>query len=381
MPVLGDRDVIVDPGPGLAPGGELIPGRRQRPQRRAVQLLEQFPPAAVQLLERPGVQLPAAPSDCRIRLARAGELPVTQPGDDPPLAQQDTRFSLGLIFRLVSPGRHDRHAVMGGHLGEGGIDVRLVTIRRGHRRAKIIRHDDLRAAPKRLEAAHMRGHPVRQLLGRKRLGIHIAGSAQHRDEQLRVQRDLAGRRVVDGDRVAGKIYEQLLPGRMDLAHGHVDTAAPGPVQICELRIAVPVRVSLPVLHPQQLQRHVLVPSQLAVHLLPVRDRPGRARRRRRRKQQRLQPSVVQILRQRPLQPRCRRPDQVLVHRGLRHARGHAGQPLAQPLTQPEPENITDLAHVHAGSRHRGLFLGLVDYVRVSVSAPGTSVMLRHATDR
>ncbi len=243
---------------------------------------------------------------------------------------------------------------MGGHLGEGGVDVGLVPVRRGHRRAQVVADDDRRAAAQRLKAVDVRGHPVLKLLGGERLGIQVAGGAQHRDEQPGLQSDLAGRRIVHRESVAGEIDEQLLPGRMGLAHAHVDAVAPGPVQVRELGVAVPVAgVSFPVLHPQQLQRHALLPH-VGVHLLPVRRRPVRARRQHRRIQQRLQPGVVQITGQRPLHTRRRRPDQIVVHRGLRHARRGADQALAQLLAQSQPENFTDLAHVDAGSRHRSL---------------------------
>ena len=348
MPVRDD--VVVDVHPRLVPGGELIPGGRQRPQRRPVQLLEQQPAGAVQLLERAGIDLRHARADRGVRLGQRPEPPVPQPGDDPPLREQHPGLGLGLIPRLVRSGGNDGDAVVPGHLGEGGVDVRLVPVRAGHPRAQVVTHYDRRAAAQRLEAVHVRGHPVQQLLRRERLGVQVAGRPHHRDEKLRAQGNLASAPVPDRDRVAGEIDEQLLPGLMRLAHRHVDLAAPLPVQAGELAVAVPVRVSLPVLHPQQLQRHALAP-QLGVNTLPVRHRPRHHRRHHGRVQQRLQAGVIKVVRQRPLQARRRGPAQVIVHRTQRDPGRGAGLTPAQLLAQGKPENFADLAHSDAGTRH------------------------------
>jgi hypothetical protein len=344
-------DVIVDVHPGLMPGRELIPGGGQRPQRRPVDLPGQQLAAAVELLERPGVDLGHAGGDRGVRLGQGTELPVAEAGDDPPLGDQHPRLGLGLIPGLIGPGRDDGHAVVGGHLGERGVDVGLVPVRPGHARAKVAADHDLRAAGQRLEAVHVRGDPVQQLLGRERLGIQVIRRAHDRDEQLGAQRDLTGAPVPDRDRLAGEVHEQLLPGLMRLAHGHVDGAAPLPVQAGELAVTVTVRAGLPVLHPQQLQRHALAP-QLLVHPGPIRNRPRHHRRSRRRIQQHLQPGIIKPAGQRPLQAGRRGPAQVVADRGQRHAGRGADLPAAQLLTQSQPQNFADLAHVDTGSRHR-----------------------------
>jgi transposase len=59
-------------------------------------------------------------------------------GDDPPLGDQHPVLGLGLIPGLIRPCGHDGHAVVGGHLGEGGIDIGLVPVRAGHRRAQVV---------------------------------------------------------------------------------------------------------------------------------------------------------------------------------------------------------------------------------------------------
>jgi len=208
-------DVVVDVDAGLAPGRELVPARGQGPQLRAFQRLEQALPAAVDLLERPGVDLRDAVPDRRVGLGEREEPAVAQPGEDPPLGDQDTVLGLGLVAGLVRPCRDHRDSVVGGHLGVGGVHVRLVPVRAGHPRAQVVADHDRRAAAHGLERVHVPGHPVQQLLRGERLGEQVAGRAGDGDEQLGPQGNLPGPPVPDRDRVAGEIDEQLLPGPGD----------------------------------------------------------------------------------------------------------------------------------------------------------------------
>jgi hypothetical protein len=60
---------------------------------------------------------------------------------------------------------------------------------------------------------------VLQTLGRHRLGVQVAGSAQHRHEQLRLDRDPTGAAVIDRQTVTREVDEQLLTRPVFLAHG------------------------------------------------------------------------------------------------------------------------------------------------------------------
>ena len=87
---------------------------------------------------------------------------------------------------------------------------------------------------------------------------------------------------------------------MDLAHRRAEVARPLPVPHAELAIAVPRRVDLRILLPEQLQRHP-GPGQLAMDLGKRGQRTvsnGRGPR----KQASLQRRIVERVGQRPAQP-------------------------------------------------------------------------------
>jgi hypothetical protein len=125
-------DVVVDVDRGLLPGSEPVAGGRQRAQGGAIECFEEALPRPVHLLERPGVDLLDTARDGGVDLGDRKEALPAEPGDDPALGQQHAGFDLGLVPGLVGAGRDDRHAVMGGHLLVGGVDVGLVTVRASH---------------------------------------------------------------------------------------------------------------------------------------------------------------------------------------------------------------------------------------------------------
>ena len=88
---------------------------------------------------------------------------------------------------------------------------------------------------------------------------------QNRDEDFAVAR-LSGHRIKHRNGVAGKIHEQLLTGRMRLAHGRRDPATPFAVEIAEPAIAIAVDLAAAILLPQQRQRHA-APAQLGMDTL------------------------------------------------------------------------------------------------------------------
>ena len=74
------------------------------------------------------------------------------------------------------------------------------------------------------------------------------------------------------------------------------------VEVGELAVAVAVGMDLAVLEPEQLECHTFSP-QLLVDMVPVRSRPGDVRRDDRREEQVLERAVVELVRQRPGEPR------------------------------------------------------------------------------
>lgn len=157
------------------------------------------------------------------------------------------------------------------HVGIAAVDLRIVEAGLDHGDLGVVRHQQRRHAADRFEGADVAADPVGEPLRPGRLRVGEAGSAEHRDEDLRGA-PLAGEPVDHHrDAVAGIIDEELVAGRMRLAHRHRQAAFPGAVELAEPRIAIPVGLARNVFLPQDRQRHVLAP-ELAVHRCPVRLR-------------------------------------------------------------------------------------------------------------
>ena len=127
--------MVVKPDLALEPFGVLVGRGGQRLQRRPVELLEQLPPAGAQvpghLAVEPIQQLP----DRGVQLGQREEAPPTQPGvapearfqrDDPTLDELHADLDLGLVAGPVRTRRNDRGVGVGGEVGLGPVDLRLV---------------------------------------------------------------------------------------------------------------------------------------------------------------------------------------------------------------------------------------------------------------
>ena len=138
---------------------------------------------------------------------------------------------------------------------------------------------------------------------------------------------------------------------MVLPEHHVEMHSPVPVVVDELRVLVAVGRAGQVFHPQQLQRHALT-AQLAVDQRPVRQgSSARGRERRPAVEQPLQRAVIHSLRQRPGQPRRRRPRQAVHDGGSRHTGRHRHLVPAPPVPKAQPKDLSYLAHGDSGSGH------------------------------
>ena len=162
-----------------------------------------------ELGERAVVQPRQPRPDRGVGLGEAGEPLVAQAGQDPPLGDLHPDLGLGLVPRFARAGGQHRAGVVGGHLGVGAVEQRLVAMRAGHAGAQVVGHQQRRGGPVELEAAHVRADPALQLLGGARFGVGVVAGPQHRHEQLRLPRRPV--RWVDRDRVPGVVEEQLVP--------------------------------------------------------------------------------------------------------------------------------------------------------------------------
>ncbi len=237
---------------------------------------------------------------------------------------------------------------MGRHLLEGGVHVGLVTVRPGDARSQIVADHDLVASPHEFEGVGVRGHPVQELLGGEGLGVEVVRRPGDGDEQLGVECHLAGSLVIDGDRLAREVDEELLARPVLLAHDDVDLSPKGPIQVGELAVAVTVGMVLAVLEPEQLQGHALSP-QLDVDVLPVWSGPDDPLRHDWREQQLLERVVVELVGERPGQARRDSTHDVVGHGGDGKAERGTHLAAAELFPEAQPEDISDLAHGDTGS--------------------------------
>src|ERR1035438_9977755 len=135
---------------------------------------------------------------------------------------------------------------------------------------------------------------------------------------------------------------------------------------------------LAVLEPEQLRGHALSP-QLDVDVLPVRSGPDDALRHHWREQQLLKPVVVELVGERPGQARRHSTHDVVGHGRDGNAERGTHLATAEPFTEAQPEDISDLAHGDTGS---GQLLLLGRVVRGACRAGPTSrQLLRESPQR
>lgn len=201
----------------------------------------------------------------------------------------------------------------------------------------------------------MGADPVGEPLRPRRLRVGEARCAEHGDEDLR-RSALTGKAVDHHrDAIAGIIDEQLVAGRMGLAHRHRQAALPGAVELTEARVPVSAGLGGDIFLPQDRQRHVLA-FELAVHARPVGlgdaavtltvAIAGL------REQAKFQNRVGDVVWQRPAQARGLEPPERQSHR--RGRRAHPSRNLA--ARQPRrlhSDHIAHTAHRKPLCRHPG----------------------------
>src|ERR1700760_2612151 len=92
-----DLDVIVDIDPNSFPLCELIAFRRQRLQRRAIDLGKQTGATSVTLAKTPMIELLEEFGNGFVQLRDTEELTMPQRRNNPALGDQNRIFSLGLV--------------------------------------------------------------------------------------------------------------------------------------------------------------------------------------------------------------------------------------------------------------------------------------------
>ena len=205
--------MVVEADPAQAPLGIFVGARRQRLERRAVELEEQVAAADAQAAHRPRIEVGDQPGDRLVELGQREEAAMAQAGQDPALDHEHRHLDLGLVARLAHPGRQDRRAVVRRHVEVGPVQPRLVPVGPIDADLRVVGHELARHAAHEGQRTRMGADPVRQRLRPGRLGVGVAGRAHRGDEHLRLTQ-LAGPPVDDLDRLPGIVDEQPLAGRV-----------------------------------------------------------------------------------------------------------------------------------------------------------------------
>ena len=184
----------------------------------------------------------------------------------------------------------------------------------------------------------MRVDPRRQLLRPCGLGIDQPARAEDADEEFD-QDDLARCAINQRGLLAREIDEELFAREMHLAHRRFERSRPAAVAVTKLAVAIPGRIRVAMLQPEQAQRDAGA-FQLHVNSAPVGLRAracgndvwtG--------KEPRLQCGVVQVGGQGP--PQARRDRPLHVHRDRAHS--DAARPGNRTVAQPgfifQTENV------------------------------------------
>ncbi len=239
---------------------------------------------------------------------------VAQPGQNPALHQEHAALHPGLVPRHSNARRDNGRAVVVRHVLVGRIRSRFIAAGSGDGALEVIGHQQFGHTPHGLEAADMRGDPVRQRLGPGGLGIGVVTGPQGGHTDLGLP-DLPRGLLDTGYSLPRVVHEQLLTGPVVLAHNQVQRARPDPVAVAELAVLDTIGVHRLVLLPQQQQGDARAPV-LLMDGGPIRHRAGIAPPLGQAGEQgRLQLPVIPGLRQGPAQMGIIGAAQVFANRG------------------------------------------------------------------
>ena len=273
--------------------------------------------------------------------------------EDVALGKAHARLDLGLVARLARAGRQDADAVMRRHHAVAAVDLGIVERRLVDPGLQIIGHDQPGHAAQEPEQADMGPDPIGQRLGPGRLGIGVIRGPEHGDEDLGfAHHTRLG--IDDPDLLARVIDEHLVAGGVVLAHHRRQAPLELPEQVAEPRVAVAIRMPVPVFLPQHHQIDA-GPLQFARQGRPIRLRPPAESRPHpgAGEQPLLQHVVRQLGRQRPRQPGRRRPLEIVLNRAARHPQRAPDLAGTHPIAV-KPQHLSNLPHRQLSlGRHPG----------------------------
>jgi len=233
-------------------------------------LLEQRPSADAEDLHRATIDDVDALAYRGIERREIEKGPMAQGSEDPALGDLDTHFDFGFVFGRPAARRNHHRAVVLCELGVGPIDFGLVAIRRGDAALQIVGHPNGGTAPERVEHPPMGIDPRGQLLRPCGLGVDQPARAEDADEEF--DHDHLARRAVDKRGLLPReIDKKLFASEMHLAHRRFERPRPAAVAITKLAVAIPGRMRVAMLQPEQAERDAGA-FQLQVDGAPVGQR-------------------------------------------------------------------------------------------------------------
>ena len=241
-------DVVVDVDPGARPFAQVERFGGQWLQSRPVQSLEHRGPALLALAERPVIQLGEQLANGLVQIFEQEELAMAQRRHDPALGDLHGVFDFGFVSRLVRPRGHDAKAAVQREVVIGRIQIRIVTVCFGDTGLGVVRNRQRRNAAEVFKGVHVGAQPRLHLLIARSLCPGVGTGAQRGHEQWRLPGE-AGVAIPNRNRRAGPIHEHLFPGFVFLPQNHVELRSPALVQLAEARVAIALRVPLPVFLP------------------------------------------------------------------------------------------------------------------------------------
>ena len=161
-----------------------VAGGGQGLQCRAVEPRIARASADPELLHRTVVELVEQRPDRAIQGVETEEGLMAQPGENPPLGEEDAVFDRGLVAGLPRAGRDHHGPVVRRQLLIRSIDARLVAAGPRDGALQLVGDPEGGRAPEVFDHPGVGADPVGHLLGRRRLGVGVAARAEDGDEQI-----------------------------------------------------------------------------------------------------------------------------------------------------------------------------------------------------
>ena len=212
-----ELDMIIRRDAGQTPFGKLVIIQWKTGQSRALDGLEELSATDAQPAHDVVVDAIERLGNSGIGLSQREESLVAQAPQNAGLGETHSILHFRFIPRLSWPCWKNTDAIVGSHHAVAAVDLGIVETGATDARLQIVGNDESGNAVKKTKHPDMRADPVGERLRPGGLGKGVTGRTQHRHEDLRLA-DLTGLAIDNRNLLAGIIHEDLVAGRMLLAH-------------------------------------------------------------------------------------------------------------------------------------------------------------------